>query len=186
MHNPRTKIYLILSLITLFSLTMSLPLKARAQEHNQEQAREKTQEQQPKVSLQMKEEKEVIQIKEGKETLERVPAEEVKSLDTLVYSVSYTNQGAEEARNISIIDPIPENTTYIAESAEGQNTKISFSLDGGKVFQSPPVKYLVVKADGTWEEQIAPPKMYTHIKWIITDTVLPGKGGQVSFKVKVK
>ncbi len=179
MYDRRTKICLIVSLIlslmAIFHLAIGSPLQAQEQE------------QKPRVSLEMKEEKEITLIKEeGKQTVERVPANEVKSLDTLVYSITYTNEGQEEARDISIVDPIPDGTIYIPESAEGKNTKISFSIDGGNQFQGPPVKYLLIKPDGTTEEQIAPVDMYTHIKWIITDTIPPGGGGQVSFKTKVK
>ncbi|HOL49199.1 MAG TPA: hypothetical protein PLW07_01335, partial [bacterium] len=85
-----------------------------------------------------------------------------------------------------IVNPIPNGTTYILNSASGKDTEISFSIDGGKYFQKPPVKYLVKKPDGSTEEKIATPEMYTHIMWTIKKPIPAGASGEVSFSVKVK
>lgn len=106
--------------------------------------------------------------------------------DVLRYTIRYENKGKGEAREAKIVDPIPQNTSYISESAEGEGAGITFSLDG-KTFGPPPMlKYRVKQADGTEVEYVATPDMYTHIEWTLKNAVPPGGTGSVSFKVKVQ
>ena len=140
----------------------------------------------PRLALNITVEREVSILKEGKRIVERIPAERAEKGDILVYTIEYTNEGKTGAKDASIIDPIPEGTVYILGSAEGDGSEITYSIDGGNLYQRPPVKYRVRKPDGTRQEKIAPANMYTHIKWVIGKTVLPGQSGKVSFKVEVK
>ena len=106
--------------------------------------------------------------------------------DILRYSILYVNTGTAEARNASIVDPVPEGTTYIGSSAEGESSQITYSLDG-KEFQTPPMlTYKVKQADGSETEHKATPEMYTHISWTISKSVPPGGSGTLNFNVKVK
>jgi uncharacterized repeat protein (TIGR01451 family) len=47
---------------------------------------------------------------------------EVKQGDTITYTIQYQNTGQGEAKNIIIIDPIPQGTTYIQGTATGNPT----------------------------------------------------------------
>ncbi len=106
--------------------------------------------------------------------------------DVIRYTVAYRNAGKSEGRNATIVDPVPEGTTYIPGSAAGDGTAITFSLDG-KTFQAPPqLKYKVRRSDGSEAELLASPDMYTHIRWKLPDPLPPGGTGAVSFKVKVR
>jgi uncharacterized repeat protein (TIGR01451 family) len=139
----------------------------------------------PKLELKMSSEKEVVAVKDGKEVSERVPADKTKSGDVLVYTIEYTNTGSGEARDASVVDPIPESTVYVAGSAEGKGAEITCSVDGGKAFKKEPVKIAVKKSGGSMGERDAEPGQYTHIKWVVKK-VPPGGSGKVSFKVKVE
>lgn len=141
----------------------------------------------PNVVLKLSAQKEFI-VKDGKGKM-RTEWREVESFepgDLLKYIITYRNEGTAEARNVTIVDPIPPGTVYVANAAEGKNADISFSVDG-KSFQSQPVlKYRVKPPGGQEQEYVATPEMYTHIRWTLTRAVAPGETGSVSFKVKVK
>jgi uncharacterized repeat protein (TIGR01451 family) len=171
MNGRKVKIIFTLCLVMPFLVATELAVRA--------------QEQQPKVTLNLIEEKEVKVLKEGKWIEEKMPVEKVNNQDTLVYTITYVNKGKTGAKDISIVDPIPEGTVYLPESAVGKGSEITYSIDGGKRYQPQPVKYVITKPDGTQEEKIASADMYTNIKWVVKDLVLPGHSGRVSFKVKV-
>ena len=141
---------------------------------------------QPKIALSTTAEKEVNVEKNGKPVVERIPLEIASPGDTVIYTITYRNEGETAARDILINDPIPRGTVYVLNSAEGKDTDITFSIDGGRTYRKPPIKYMVKKADGTQEEIEAPAEVYTHIQWVVNKAVLPGQSGQVSFKVSVK
>lgn len=123
---------------------------------------------------------------DGKTKTEWQPVQTTGSGDVLKYTIRYENRGKAEARGAKIVDPVPEGTSYISGSAEGEGTEIVFSLDG-KIFQSPPLlRYRVRKADGAEVEYVATPEMYTHVQWTLSKPVPPGGTGSVSFHVKVR
>jgi uncharacterized repeat protein (TIGR01451 family) len=141
---------------------------------------------QPKIALSTTAEKEVKIEKDGKLVLERIPLEIASPGDTVIYTITYRNEGETAAQDILVNDPIPKGTIYILKSAEGKDAEITFSIDGDHTYSKPPIKYMVKKADGTQEETEATAEAYTHIKWVINKSILPGQSGQVSFKVSVK
>jgi len=144
------------------------------------------QEQKPKLALTVTLQKEVKIKKDSAWVTQMTPADRTVKNDVLLVDIAYQNQGKSEARNASILDPIPNGTVYIMGSAEGKDANIAFSVDGGKTFQPAPVKYLVKSKDGSLEEKAAPAEMHTHIQWVLKTPVQPGQSGTVSFKVKVK
>jgi len=137
------------------------------------------------LSVTVKVEKEVRTLKDGKTIIELKPADKSRKSDILVYTVVYKNKHDFDVKNVSIFDPIPAGAEYIMDSAAGKGTSITFSIDGGKSFVSPPVMYKKPAGNGTLTVP-APADMYTHIKWLIKGSVKPGGSGKVSFKVKVK
>jgi len=144
------------------------------------------QERQPKIALTISAEREVEVAKDGEETIQRIAADETKSGDVLVYTVVYTNEGDAPAGDAVIVDPIPDGTTYVVGSATGKDALITYSIDGGKFFQAPPVEYVIRRPDGTKERKTAPAEMYTHIRWLIQKRVLPGESGRLGFRVIVE
>ena len=143
--------------------------------------------QKPELVLTLSAQKEVTVT--GEDGKPKTEWQEVKSTgpgDVLKYTVRYENKGKTEARGAKVVDPIPQNTSYISGSAEGEGAAISFSLDG-KAFAPPPLlTYRVRQADGTEVERVATPEMYTHIQWQLTKPVPPGGSGSVSFQVMVR
>ena len=103
--------------------------------------------------------------------------------DVMMYTITFENIGKGSADGIVINDPVPNNSKYRVGSAVGKNTKITFSIDGGKNFGDP--DELVVK-DKNGKEWKAKPESYTHIRWVYNKSLAPGEKGGVSFKTKIK
>jgi uncharacterized repeat protein (TIGR01451 family) len=103
--------------------------------------------------------------------------------DVILYSITFENIGKEPVSNIVVNDPVPNNSKYRMNSATGKNTKITFSIDGGKNFGDP--KDLVVK-DKAGKSWVAKPEQYTHIRWVYGKSLAPGEKGEVSFKTAIK
>jgi len=141
----------------------------------------------PELALTLVVRKEVaVQDASGAARTEWREVRESRPGDTLMYTVAYRNAGKAEARQARIVDPVPEGAVYVPGSAEGKDTAITYSIDG-KAFREPgKLTYKVRRVDGSQEEQIATPEMYSHIQWTLTKPVPPGGTGTVSFKVRVR
>ena len=103
--------------------------------------------------------------------------------DVILYSIVFENIGKEVINDIVVNDPVPNNTKYRMNSAAGKDTKITFSIDGGKNFGNP--EDLVVK-DKSGRSWVAKPEEYTHIRWAYGKALAPGDKGEVSFKTTIK
>lgn len=101
----------------------------------------------------------------------------------VIYTTRFTNKGAKPAGNVVIDNPIPANTAFVAGSAFGANTTITYSVNGGKSYDVPN-KLRVPTAAGA--ERAAEPRDYTHIRWRYTGELAPGKRGEVGFRVLIK
>ena len=140
----------------------------------------------PEVKVTMTAEKEITVVESGKTIVKRVAADTVESGQTIFYTLTVTNSGDEKATNVVLNNPVPEGTTYVANSANGKGTKIGFSADGGKYFDIPSRLTVEVKQDsGTIKKQVASPDQYTHIRWTISE-VLPGANLALGYEAKVK
>lgn len=120
---------------------------------------------------------------EGQEQL--TPAEKVEPGQTVEYQLICRNLTDEVLRDVQVVGPVPESTQYLADSAKGDVAKPRFSIDGGKTFHAPPVRYTAETEDGEQEERIAPPAMYTHVAWALPK--LTGKAERrFRYRVRVK
>jgi uncharacterized repeat protein (TIGR01451 family) len=127
----------------------------------------------------------VGQNAQGEEKVTRVEASKtnVAPGDTVIFSVRYTNKGAQTDPNVVITNPVPEHMMYVDRTAEGKGTRIEFSADKGRTF-APEGKVKLKGPDG--KERLAAAREYTTIRWIIEKPVAKGEKGTVSFRAKVK
>ncbi len=105
-----------------------------------------------------------------------VPGEEV------LFTVTYTNVGGQAAEAVVITNPVPDHMSYVNNSATGDNTSITFSVDGGETFGAPQ-DLLVTDALGA--ETQAAAKDYSHIRWVVDGDVAAGGSGTVKFTAVV-
>jgi len=101
----------------------------------------------------------------GNKITRLVEASSVVPGDRLVYTTTVSNRSKELAENVAVVNPIPENTTYLEGSAQGNNAVVTFSVDGGKTFDLPQ-NLTVTDANGDSRTAIATD--YTHIRWVMS------------------
>ena len=142
--------------------------------------------QQSTVELKSSAEVEVTETNEkGEKVVQRVEVGKSKILPgvILVYTTTYRNNGSKPAENIVITNPVPQHMNYVDKSAEGAGTKIDFSVDHGKTYGAPEILFVI---DNQGNKQKATAADYTDIRWILLKSLPPGRGGSVSFKVKLQ
>ncbi len=141
---------------------------------------------QPALQVNLMAEREVVTTVDGQEVLQRIPADEIASGQTIIYSLEVTNSGDQAATGVKVNDPIPPETAFIVGSTFGDDADITFSIDGGQSYAKPTLlSYRLQLPDGSFENRVATPNQYTHIQWQI-DIVPAGGSRTVGFRAKVK
>ncbi len=122
--------------------------------------------------------KEEVTVDESGETVRKmVPAELVVPGESVYYTITFKNVGAESADNVVITNPIAENLTYVDGSAFGPGTEIQFSVDGGATFAA--AGDLTVAENG--QQRTATADDYTHVRWVMQNNLEPGAQGTARF-----
>jgi uncharacterized repeat protein (TIGR01451 family) len=132
------------------------------------------------IELKVVAEQELVTVDaDGERQVTRVPAAKVVPGDEVIYTVTYENVGEKAAGSVVITNPIPEHMQYKDKSASGTGTAITFSVDGGKAYDTPGnLKVL----DENGEEVPAKSSDYTHVRWRLEDPLAAGSQGSVNFK----
>jgi uncharacterized repeat protein (TIGR01451 family) len=139
----------------------------------------------PRIVVAIQQSKEIVDTTDAGNKTRLVPATSASPGEVLEYVLSYRNDGDEAATNAVIEDPIPKGTTFLANTATGENAEITFSSDGGKTFAVPvKLTYEIKLASGAVERRVATPAEYTNVRWTVKQ-IAPGARGQVSFRVRV-
>ena len=107
--------------------------------------------------------------------------EKVVPGDKVGYRITYSNNGKDAAESIVINNPVPDATSYIANSATGAGSVITYSVNGGQSFAK--ASELTVTEQG--ETRAAKAEDYSHIRWQLTNPVEAGASGKVELKVRV-
>jgi uncharacterized repeat protein (TIGR01451 family) len=118
---------------------------------------------------------------DGSITEEWQKPEKIVPGDLVGYRIHYANTGKEKADNVVINNPVPEKTDYLANSASGMKSQITYSADQGKSFAR--AAELSVMEDG--KQRPARANEVTNIRWTL-ESVAPGASGHVEFKVRVQ
>ncbi len=130
----------------------------------------------------MVEQERVVTNEKGEKEKRRVAATRVVPGDEVIYTIHYRNGSDEPAENVSITIPIARETTYVANSARGAGTLITYSVDGGAHFADPG-RLLVGSRDG--HRRPATAADYTHIRWKFIEPLPPGAAGAVSYRARL-
>lgn len=116
-----------------------------------------------------------------------LPADEARPQDVIEYRLTYANTGETPVRNVTVVDPVPAGTQYIARTATRPNEgAVEFSIDGGKSYHAWPIRIKQKTADGKEVEVEATPDMVTHIRWIIASDFEPAAEITFSYRAIVK
>lgn len=120
--------------------------------------------------------------KDGKKSYKFLPATKVLPGELVQYNTFYENVGNQAADNINIVNPIPKHLVYLPNSAQGKNTNIMFSVDGGKNYG----KAGSLKVRGS-DGKLYPakPSNYTHIKWQYLGSLAPKTKQAVAFRARL-
>ncbi len=102
--------------------------------------------------------------------------------DVILYEIVFENISNQDISNIVINNPIANNSAYRGESATGDSTDITFSVDG-KNFAA--ANLLTVK-DKAGNSRRAKSEDYTAIRWLVKKVLQSGEKGKVTYKTTIK
>jgi uncharacterized repeat protein (TIGR01451 family) len=108
-----------------------------------------------------------------------VPATLLEEGREVFYTVRIRNPGAEFARDVVVVQRIPQNTTYVPDSAAGPGAEISFSVDGGQSFGA---EGQLTFTDQAGISRPATAQDYTHIRWRLRNPLAPGAVALARFR----
>ena len=105
--------------------------------------------------------------------------------DVVLYRLTFTNITDAQVRNVEFKDPLPAGLHYVdgSATADREDVTITYSIDGGQAFVDLPMIEQVI--DGERVVSSAPPEMYTHIRWLVSDWVQPGAQVTAEFKAQL-
>ncbi len=138
------------------------------------------------VELVTRVERVVEVVEKGVKVKKTGPPVKIVPGDEVVYTVTYANKTGKPADRVVVTNPVPQHTRYKDGTAAGNGTDIAFSVDGGKTFATPD-KLTVTAADKSGKAIVRPATAqdYTHIRWVIKQSVAPGQSGFVTFHAVV-
>lgn len=122
---------------------------------------------------------------QGKEIVKRIEAAKanVTPGSVVIVTTTYRNISNVPVDNVTILNPVPPHTTYVDLSASGKDTRIEFSVDGGKTYDAPE-RLKVKDAEGKVRPALA--KDYSDIRWTLGKQLKPGGSGSVTFRTRIK
>ena len=127
---------------------------------------------------------EIIEVNpDGSETVTLKPARRVVPGTEVIYTITAENTGLEPADSVVVTNPVPVETRYVAGSASGANTDITFSVDGGTTWGQ--VGELTV-TDANGEPRAATADDYTHVRWTLKSDLAPSQKLPVWYRAQVR
>ncbi len=113
----------------------------------------------------------------GEKTKQLVPVQKVVPGKEVVWTITANNPCKKPSDNVTINNPVPEHMTYVAGSAFGAGSDISYSIDG-KTFGS--ADQLTVTENGATRKARA--EDYRHIRWVFKSPLQPGASAIARFR----
>ena len=123
---------------------------------------------------------EVVETKAGKEVKVLKVLEKAIPGDVVTYVNTITNPTDKKAEKLSVVNEVPEHTTFIANSVKCVDCTTLYSIDG-KEYES--ASKLFIKDNGV--RRLAKAEEYTHLKFTLN--TLPSKSeSKIEFKTKIQ
>ncbi len=121
-------------------------------------------------------EMEVVNAK-GEKSTTLVPASTAVPGVEVIWTVTANNICKQPSDQVTINNAVPEHMSYVANSAMGSGSDITYSLDG-KTFGTP--EQLTVKADSAQRQ--ARSDEYRQIRWVFKNSLQPGAQAFARFR----
>lgn len=118
---------------------------------------------------------------QGKAAKRLVPADKIVPGDEVIWTITAKNVCDAAADKIVIANPVPEHMSYVANSAMGVGTTITYSLDGQ---QFAPLGEVIVKA-GDGSQRPARAEEIRAIRWTYTAPFPRGASAFVRYRARV-
>ena len=124
-------------------------------------------------------------IERDSKTISVEKAGRVSPGEVVSFTMDSVNEGSAPARQYKAVGQIPGSSTFVAGSAFGSKSQVSYSIDNGKQFSATPM-IDVKQADGTIKKIAAPVSMYTQVRFEWSDPLAAGGKVAASYQVRVK
>lgn len=118
-----------------------------------------------------------VRLPQGTTGYRFVPATVVPQGEVVYYTVKVRNPASSYAREVVVVQKIPENTVYVPGSAAGPAVDVSLSADGGRTFAAERRGGRKVEADAAGANE-----RYTHIRWRFRNALAPGATALARFR----
>jgi hypothetical protein len=129
----------------------------------------------PRLSVKAIAEVEVTALNGDRETVKLARADRVVPGDEVIYTLEIRNKAAIALPPPRVDYPVPEHMRYLDDTAAGPGADITYSIDGGRIFDRPE-NLQVIGKDG--QKRPATGADYTHIRWQLKNIL---KGKSVAF-----
>jgi uncharacterized repeat protein (TIGR01451 family) len=105
--------------------------------------------------------------------------------DVVRYRLTFTNVTPHAVKNVVFDNPLPSGLRYQGGTAavDRDQVSIDYSIDGGKSYSAQPM--IEVEVEGKRVQRQAPADMYTHIRWSVLGSVLPGAAVHAEFRAQL-
>jgi uncharacterized repeat protein (TIGR01451 family) len=115
----------------------------------------------------------------GRDVKELMPGDVVR------YRLTFTNVTPHAVKSVVFDNPLPAGLRYQGGTAasDREQVMIQYSIDGGKSYSAQPM--IEVEVDGKRVQRPAPADTYTHIRWSVQGSVLPGAVVHAEFRAQL-
>jgi hypothetical protein len=123
----------------------------------------------------------VVKQTDGQMVATRLPVKSAVPGEEVIVTNTFSNVSKKPADKLVLTNPIAADLRL--KNAWGDNAVITYSVDGGKVFDA--AETLKVKgADG--QMRSAKPEDFTHVRWVMRNSLAVGASTAVGFNALVR
>jgi uncharacterized repeat protein (TIGR01451 family) len=117
----------------------------------------------------------------GQKSIRLMPPSKVVPGNQVVYIITARNVCKKPVDKLVLNNPVPDHLSYVADSASGSGTDITFSVDGKNYSKA---EALVVQ-DAEGHAHAARNEDIRSIRWILNGSLAPGQSTAVRFRAAV-
>ncbi|MFL6551076.1 MAG: hypothetical protein ACJ8OJ_20465 [Povalibacter sp.] len=133
-----------------------------------------------------------VELSPGRRVVRLMPAQVLRQGQEIFYTVRIRNTSATPAPNVEVVQRIPQNTSYVSNSAAGPGAEIAVSADGGMTFGregevivTDQSAVALAGRSGEGSSALTRPataRDYTHLRWRLRNPLAPGAVALARFR----